>query len=320
MLKREKTSSYNEVKKRKNSSFERAQARAFYVIMIPFVLFLLITKGYPIAWRLYISLTNFTGYNLNDLLFVGFDNFKRVFTDTEAIPSIIRVLGIGIISVPCSLIISISLSLLLSRQRKGTGIFRTLIYLPALVPTIATAIMWRGIYNYHGGLFNAIGGFLGIEPVNWLGYEYVKAAVIIMILWASTGGILIKIAAIKAIPEDLFEAAHIEGAGPFTRTFKITLPMISNMLYMNILTSIIAIFQLFGQVVLLAGQTSSGADSLTAVPIRPVYTYMVHVYQQIFVNMRFGYGMAMVWVIFAVIMIVTGIMEYTKKFWVYKEV
>lgn len=307
------------IRRKKRNNFERAQARAFYIIMIPFVLFLLLTKGYPIIWGLYISLTNFTGYNLNELVFVGLDNFKRVFTDTEALPSIGRVLGIGAISVPCSLAISIGLSLLLTKQRKGTGIFRTLIYLPSLVPAIATAIMWRGIYNYHGGMFNAIRTFFGLEPVSWLGYDFVKAAVIIMMLWASTGGILIKIAAIKAIPDDLYEAAHIEGAGPFTRTFKITLPMISNMLYMNILTSIIAVFQLFGQVVLLAGQTSSGADSLTAVPIRPVYTYMVHVYQQIFVNMRFGYGMAMVWIIFAVIMAVTGIMEYTKKFWVYTE-
>lgn len=307
------------IRRKKRNNFERAQARAFYIIMIPFVLFLLLTKGYPIIWGLYISLTNFTGYNLNELVFVGLDNFKRVFTDTEALPSIGRVLGIGAISVPCSLAISIGLSLLLTKQRKGTGIFRTLIYLPSLVPAIATAIMWRGIYNYHGGMFNTIRTFFGLEPVSWLGYDFVKAAVIIMMLWASTGGILIKIAAIKAIPDDLYEAAHIEGAGPFTRTFKITLPMISNMLYMNILTSIIAVFQLFGQVVLLAGQTSSGADSLTAVPIRPVYTYMVHVYQQIFVNMRFGYGMAMVWIIFAVIMAVTGIMEYTKKFWVYTE-
>lgn len=307
------------IRRKKRNNFERAQARAFYIIMIPFVLFLLLTKGYPIIWGLYISLTNFTGYNLNELVFVGLDNFKRVFTDTEALPSIGRVLGIGAISVPLSLAISIGLSLLLTKQRKGTGIFRTLIYLPSLVPAIATAIMWRGIYNYHGGMFNAIRTFFGLEPVSWLGYDFVKAAVIIMMLWASTGGILIKIAAIKAIPDDLYEAAHIEGAGPFTRTFKITLPMISNMLYMNILTSIIAVFQLFGQVVLLAGQTSSGADSLTAVPIRPVYTYMVHVYQQIFVNMRFGYGMAMVWIIFAVIMAVTGIMEYTKKFWVYTE-
>ena len=307
------------IRRKKRNNFERAQARAFYIIMIPFVLFLLLTKGYPIIWGLYISLTNFTGYNLNELVFVGLDNFKRVFTDTEALPSIGRVLGIGAISVPCSLAISIGLSLLLTKQRKGTGIFRTLIYLPSLVPAMATAIMWRGIYNYHGGMFNAIRTFFGLEPVSWLGYDFVKAAVIIMMLWASTGGILIKIAAIKAIPDDLYEAAHLEGAGPFTRTFKITLPMISNMLYMNILTSIIAVFQLFGQVVLLAGQTSSGADSLTAVPIRPVYTYMVHVYQQIFVNMRFGYGMAMVWIIFAVIMAVTGIMEYTKKFWVYTE-
>ena len=101
-----------------------------------------------------------------------------------------------------------------------------------------------------------------------------------------------------------------------SKTFKITLPLVSNMIYMHITTSIIGTLQLFAQPVLLAGASGEG---LTSVPIRPVYTYLVHVYQQIFVNMRFGYGMAMVWVIFAIIMTITFVLEGTKKYWVYTE-
>ena len=130
------------IRRKKRNNFERAQARAFYIIMIPFVLFLLLTKGYPIIWGLYISLTNFTGYNLNELVFVGLDNFKRVFTDTEALPSIGRVLGIGAISVPCSLAISIGLSLLLTKQRKGTGIFLKILLIALSIPVAFFVILF----------------------------------------------------------------------------------------------------------------------------------------------------------------------------------
>ncbi|UKI37983.1 MAG: ABC transporter permease subunit [Clostridiales bacterium] len=140
--------------------------------------------------------------------------------------------------------------------------------------------------------FNFVRELFGAETVNWLGFDYVKRALIIMMLWTSGGGALTIIAAIKGIPDDLYEAADIEGVGPVSKTFKITLPLVSNMIYMHITTSIIGTLQLFAQPVLLAGASGEG---LTSVPIRPVYTYLVHVYQQIFVNMRFGYGMAMVW-------------------------
>lgn len=297
-------------------SLELAQRRAFYVIMTPFIVFLLITKGYPLVWGLYISLTNYTGYNLNDLNFVGLANFKRVFTDIDAIPSIMRVVGIGAITVPMRLVICFIISLMLCTAYRGNTTFRVLFYIPSVIPAVAIALMWRGIFEQNGGLFNSIREVFGKGPINWLGYDYVKTSLIIMMMWTAGGGALTNIAAIKGIPDDLYEAADIEGAGIFTKTFRITIPMISNMLYMSILTSIINALQLFAQPVLLAAETGNG---LTAVPIRPVYTYLVHVYQQIFVNMRFGYGMAMVWVIFAIIMLITFILESTKKYWVYTE-
>ena len=303
-----------ERKLKSHNGLARAQERAFYIIMAPFVVFLLLTKGYPLVWGLYISFTNYTGLNLNDLKFVGLSNFKRVFADNEAIPSIMRVLGIGVITVPLHMIICICISLLLSNALRGVSIFRTIFYIPSVIPPVAIALMWKGMYAFNGGLFNAVRTMFGAEAVNWLGYDYVKAALIIMMLWTAGNGALTNIAAIKGIPDDLYEAAELEGAGMFTKTFKITLPMISNMLYMQVLTTIIGTLQLFAQPVLLAGASGEG---LTSVPIRPVYTYLVHVYQQIFVNMRFGYGMAMVWVIFVIIMAVTLLLEKTKKFWVY---
>lgn len=303
-------------KRRSRNGLDRAQSRAFYVIMIPFIVFLLLTKGYPLVWGIYISFTNYTGLNLDNLKFVGLSNFQRVFVDNEAIPSIMRVLGISMIVVPIKLVLCILISLLLSNVMRGVSVFRTIFYIPAVIPPVAIALMWKGMYAFNGGLFNAAREWLGMESVNWLGYDYVKMALIIMLLWTAGNGALTNIAAIKGISDDLYEAAEIEGAGIITKTFRITLPMISNMLYMQVLTTIIGTLQLFAQPVLLAGASGEG---LVSVPIRPVYTYLVHVYQQIFVNMRFGYGMAMVWVIFAIIMLVTLVLEKTKKLWVYSE-
>ena len=299
---------------RRNRGLDYSQRRAFYVIMAPFMVFLLLTKGYPLIWGIYISFTNYTGLNLDNLTFVGLSNFKRVFIDNEALPSIARVLGISAVVVPLKLVLCIAISLLLAHAMRGVSVFRTIFYIPAVIPPVAIALMWKGMYAYNGGLFNMVRSWLGMETVNWLGYDFVKTALIIMLLWTAGNGALTNIAAIKGIPDDLYEAAEIEGAGIFTKTFKITLPMISNMLYMQILTTIIGTLQLFAQPVLLAGASGEG---LTSVPIRPVYTYLVHVYQQIFVNMRFGYGMAMVWVIFIIIMLVTFVLEKTKKYWVY---
>lgn len=307
--------------KHRGVSLEKSQERGFYTIMIPFIIFFIVVKGFPFLWGAYVSMTNFTGFNLSKLKFVGLSNFQRVFSDNEAMASIVRSAKIALFNVPLTMVTCIFLSLLLNQNYKSVGLFRALWYLPSVVPAVATALIWKGIYIYDGGLFNMVRASFGLAPVNWLGYEYVFRSLVIMHLWHCGGGILTNIAAMKQIPDDLYEVADIEGAGMFTKTFKITIPMISNMLYMNLITSTITALQVFGEPVLLAGVNVGGHTAgLTAIPIKPVYTYLVHVYQQIFVNMRFGYGLAMVWVIFALIMILTFIMNVTKKFWVYNEV
>ncbi len=302
---------------KKAATLDSVQQKVFYVIMLPYIIFFLITKAFPLVWGMYISLTNFNGYNLDNLKFVGLQNFRSVFADNEAFPSIMRVMGIGVITVPLGLTLCTVFALALSTSMKGTTTFRVILYLPCVIPAVAVAMMWKGIYAYNDGFFNAIRMVFDLPKINWLGYDYAKTSLIIMMLWSSLGGMLTTIAAIKAVPEDLYEAATIDGMDFIRKTFKITIPMISNMLYMQVLTSIIGAFQLFGQPVLLTG---TAAEGLTSAPIRPLYTYLVHVYQQIFVNMRFGYGMAMTWVIFAIIMAVTFVLEATKKYWVYNEV
>lgn len=273
---------------------------------------MIVIKGIPFVQGILLSFTNYNGFNIDSLSVVGLSNYARVFKDGDAISSIVRTFGFTLVLVPVVTIISILLSLMLCRNIKGQGIFRTIYYLPSILPATAVVLMWKGMYQQNGGLFNQIAMALGQQNINWFDFEHVQSALYIMLLWGAGSGVLVNIAAMKAVPEELYEAATIEGAGYIKRTTKITLPLIANMIYMSIVTSLVGYLQLFAQPVML-----TGTGNLAALPLKPVYTFMVHAYQQIFVNARFGYGLALIWVIFIIIMLLTMIMEYTSKYWAY---
>ena len=290
------------------------QEKCFYAIMIPYTIFLILINGLPFVWGLVMSFTNYTGFNIDSLKFVGFNNYTRVFLDGDALSSIGRTVSFGMIQVPLSLCAGIVLSLMVAQDLKGISLVRTIWCSPSILPGVAGILIWQTLFMKNGGLFNEVRSWLGLSAVDWLGFDHVRGSLRFMLMWGCGGGILTTIAAIKTIPLSLYESAEIEGANYLQKTCKITLPMISNMIYMNLVNGIIAMLQLFGEPVMLSGE-----GGLTGVPIRPIYTYMVHVYQQIFVNMRFGYGLAMVFIIFILIVIFTRIMEKTSKLWVFTE-
>ena len=294
---------------------ERSQAKCFYSVMIPYTIFLILLIGVPFVWGIYMSMTNFTGFNMDSVKFVGFNNYLRVLTDNDALTSIGRTVLFALVYVPICTFAGIVLSLLLNDTFRGVGLFRTIWYLPSILPGVASVLVWKIIFMKNGGLFNEIRNLMGVASIDWLDYGHVRTSLMIMMLWGAGGAILSNIAAMKNIPVSFYEAAELEGANSFQRTFSITIPMISNMIYMSLLNGVIAMMQLFAQPVLLTGE-----GGLTSTPIQPIYTYMVHIYQQIFVNMRFGYGLAMVFVVFILIMAFTFFMEKTSKLWVYTEV
>ena len=300
-------------RKGKISQLERAERRAFYIIMTPFLVMFLIYRLLPMAWGIYMSFTNYSGFNLDSVKFVGGDNYIRVFTDSEALPSLWRTFVIGIIVVPTSIIICNTLAILLSMGNKGIGFYRTLFYIPSILPVVAVGTMWRGMFLREGGVINEIIMLFGGEPVNWMGYDYGGCALMIMLLWGAGSGLLNNIAAIKNISPDLFEAAKLDGAKNMQMITKIILPLSTPMNYMALVTGIITSLQLYGQPMTLSG------IGMASVPIEPLYTYLVHSYQQIFVNARFGYGLALVWVVVAIMVVLTMINEKVSKKWVYQD-
>ena len=289
-------------KKKFKLSTKGREAVLFYTLTAPAIIMFFFAKIWPLVWGVEKSFTNYNGFNNGFEINVGWDNYIRVFTDGEAMPALLRTFLLGLAIVPLTLILCNVMAILLTSLPKGLGAYRTIYYIPSILPLISATLMWQGILM-EDGVLNAILSLFGIDPINWLGYDHIVWSLIFLMLWGCGGGILTNIAAMKAIPGDLYEAADLEGANYFQKLFKITLPLIANMNFMNLILGVIGILQLFGEPVLLSGA------SLTGIPLEPIYTYMVHVYQQIFVNLRFGYGLALTWVVVIVITVATAIVQ-----------
>lgn len=289
-------------KKKFKLSTKGREAVLFYALTAPAIIMFFFAKIWPLVWGVEKSFTNYNGFNNGFEINVGWDNYIRVFTDGEAMPALLRTFLLGLAIVPLTLILCNVMAILLTSLPKGLGAYRTIYYIPSILPLISATLMWQGILM-EDGVLNAVLSLFGIDPINWLGYDHIVWSLIFLMLWGCGGGILTNIAAMKAIPGDLYEAADIEGANYFKKLFKITLPLIANMNFMNLILGVIGILQLFGEPVLLSGA------SLTGIPLEPIYTYMVHVYQQIFVNLRFGYGLALTWVVVIVITVATAIVQ-----------
>ncbi len=292
-------------KKRKFSPIERSNFRAFYIFMAPFLLMFLVYRLFPMAWGMYISFTNYSGFNMGSLKMVGFKNYVRALTDSQALFSFGRTLLIGLIVIPGSMIICNTMAIALSMKFKGVGILRTIFYIPSILPAVAVGTMWNGMFLRDGGVFNELRNLFGLKPINWLGYDYIFLSLIIMMLWGSGGSVLNNISSIKNISQELFESARLDGAGNLAIIRYIILPMTAPMNYMALVTGIISSLQLFSQPIMLSGV------GMSSVPLQPVYTYMVHTYQQIFANLRYGYGLALTWIVFFIMMIST---LATRKF------
>lgn len=298
-------------KKKKISPLNRSAYRTFYVIMTPFIITFLLYRLYPMIWGFYISMTNYSGFNINNLKFVGFENYKSVFTDTEAFSSLWRTATIGLVTVPLCMIICNVMAVLLSLKYKGVGIFRTLFYIPSILPGVAVGTMWRGIFLRDGGVLNEVIKFFGGSPINWMGYDSAFFSLVMMMVWGAGASVLNNIASIKNIPTELYEAAKLDGAGNWAIIRYLILPLTTPMNYMALVTGIINSLKLFSEPILLSG------TAMSTVPIKPLYTYMVHTYQQIFINLRFGYGLALTWVVFIIMIVLTTINQKTSKKWVH---
>jgi multiple sugar transport system permease protein len=296
----------------------RREAISFYLFISPWLLGFICLSLIPLVIGFMTSLSNYNGYNLSTVRFIGLDNYVRAFNDRNALYALGRTITFTLITVPLNLVISFSIALLLNQRIFARGFFRTLFYLPSIIPLVAVAWIWKLMMDQNFGLVNALISYVVPNTaIRWLS-DYPTAVLVMLSVWISTGGaMIIFLAGLQGVPRELEEAARIDGANLFQMFRAITLPLITPVVFYQLVLSIIFSLQVLVEPILLGG-TSSGS-SIGTMPPRPNYLYMVHTYNQIFINQRFGYGSALLWLLFAMILGLTLVVFRTSRYWVYYE-
>lgn len=293
------------------------QARTFYLFISPWLLGFIFLSVVPLLVGLLISFSNYDGLNLMEVKSVGLRNYARALGDTETQYALQRTALWTLLNVPLWLAMSFGLAMLMNQNVKGRGFFRTVFYLPSAVPIVATVWIWKIYLDKNYGLVNGLLGL--IRPgtaLPWL-TDYALQSLTAISLWTGMGsGMVIFLAGLQGIPTELEEAARIDGANGFQVWRHVTLPLMTPVLFFQLVLAIISSMQAY--VVPMLISPGSG-QNLSNLPPRGVYLYMIHTFQQIFVFRRFGYGIAMLWLLFILIIVITFIVFRTQRYWVYYE-
>jgi multiple sugar transport system permease protein len=294
--------------------WRRYRARTFYAFIAPWLGGFLLLTLVPVIYALVVSFTNYDGASPK-WRFIGVRNYVELFTQSPDVwESLLRTIGYVIIVVPLSVAGGLFLAILVNQRIRARGVVRAIFFLPSVVPVVATAIMWRLIFNKDAGLLNGILSVFGVGKVTWLADPYVIYALIVMSLWGLGGGMIISLASLQDVPLELQEAARLDGAGKGRVLWHITLPLISPVLYFQVVTGVIAALQMLIQPLLLAETTGTLSSSM--VP-QSTTLFMVSVYNEFFYNHRFGFGSAMLWVFFVVILLLTLLMQRGSRRFVF---
>lgn len=292
------------------------RAATFYLLISPWLIGFVFLSAIPLVMALLMSLTNYDGLNLEYVLFVGADNYLRAFADPEAQHALGRTLLLMAIVVPIGLALQLALAVMVNQPIRFANAFRTLFYLPYVIPVVAAAWVWKIFVDPSGGLLNSFIGLV-VPDVNvrWL-TEYPTVVLALLTIWGGAGGgMVIFLAGLQGIPSEFREAAMIDGANRLQVTRYITLPLLTPVIFFNLVVGIIAALQILVQPMLLA----PGILGLSpgTVPPRDNYLYPVHAYLEIFVKQLFGYGSALLWLLFAVVLVLTLLLFRTSRRWVF---
>lgn len=295
----------------------RAKQRtlAFYLFTSPWTIGFILLSVFPLLVGLLISFSNYDGLNLDTVKLVGLRNYERAFIDPDVSYSIGRTLLWVIVNLPTWMILSFLLAIILNQNVKGRGLFRTLFYIPSVIPGVASIAAWGILLDKNFGLLNGlISIFRPGTAIGWMS-DYALAGMAAIAVWGGLGGgMLIFLAGLQDIPDELVEAARIDGANGIQIFRHITLPLMTPILFFQLVMGVIGSFQ---QLTLPLLVTKIGTG-LTQVPPRQVYLYMIHVWLQIYNNQRYAYGNAMMWLLFMVVIVVTIFIFWSAKFWVYQ--
>ncbi|WP_313186619.1 carbohydrate ABC transporter permease [Lacrimispora sp.] len=281
-------------------------SNAGFFFILPWLIGFILFKVYPFASSLYYSFTNYDLFN--GITKTGMMNYQKIFTDSDIVKAFIVTFKYAIFDVPLKLAFALFVAYILNFKLKGVNFFRTAYYIPSILGgSIAIAILWRAVFNTDG-LINAVLGVFNIEKINWMASGGTALAVIVLLrVWQFGSAMVIFLAALKGVSEDLYEAASIDGAGKWTQFFKITIPLITPVIFYNLITQLCQAFQEFNGPFLVTKGGPNGATTLISILI----------YNNAFLRHKMGIASAQAWILFLIVMTFTAVAFISQKKWVY---
>lgn len=286
----------------------RREAVAGYLFLIPWFVGLFVLVLGPMVASAYLSLTD---YNLfKPPTFIGLDNFERMGVDPKFWQSLKVTGAYVLVSVPLRLLVALALAVLLNRHLRGMSIYRALLYLPSLLGgSVAIAMLWRQLFGREGAV-NVLLGFLGIQGKNWIADPSTAlGTIIILAIWQFGSPMIIFLAGLRGIPSELLEAASIDGAGKIRRFFSVALPLLTPMIFFNLVMQTIVAFQAFTPAFIISG--GSGG------PVQSTLFFTLYLYQEGFTQFRMGYASALAWTLLLIIAIATAVNFVFSRRWVF---
>lgn len=294
-----------------------------YLFASPWLIgFFALTLG-PMVLSLLFSLIQWDGISVKTIRWAGFDNYSRAAGDPDVHTALVNTAYYSFVSVPLSLAVALGLAMLLNQRIRGLAIFRTIFYMPSVIGGVATIMMWLWVFNPDYGLLNGalrngcnLLAALGIDSARtwelpkWLMSDrWAMPSLILMNLWGAGASMLIFLAALQNVPDSLYEAADLDGAGRWRKFLHITVPQISPAIFFNLVMGIIGSFQVFTQSFLMTGGG----------PNKATLFYVLYLYNKAFQDFEIGYASALAWILFVIIMFFTLLVLRSSKLWVYYE-
>jgi multiple sugar transport system permease protein len=297
--------------KRGMNNLQRREIRWGLLFLSPWIVGFLIFTLFPTLASFAFSFTNYNPIQAELTEFVGLRNYARLFTDPFLRQAIAVTLKFTLISVPFALIVPLSLALLVNADSlRGKNFFRALFYMPSMIPVVVNVMVWRGIMNSESGWLNRGLAWIGIEGPNWFQDEtWVLPALMLMGVWGVGNAMITMLAGLQNVPTEMYDAAQVDGANPWQKLRHITIPLITPIIFYNLVLALIGTFQYFTQAYII----SNGRGD----PNGATMFYNLYLYRTAFNFLDMGYGATLAWAMFVVVLIITILLFKTQSFWVF---
>lgn len=294
--------------RRRGISQRRRENAAGYLFLSPWLIgFFVLTAG-PMLYSLYLAFTNYNIFSPPQ--WIGLGNFERMMQDEVWWGSVRITLIYVLVGTPIKLAAALGVAMLLNYRSRGTGFFRSAFYAPSLIgASVSIAIVWRAMFSTDGPVDSGLSLF-GIDIGGWVGVPaLILPMMILLAVWQFGAPMVIFLAGLKQVPQELYEAASVDGAGPFRKFLSVTLPMLSPVIFFNLLLEMIHAFQIFASAYIIGSGTGGPAGATNF--------YTVYLYTRAFTNSQMGYASAMAWALLLAVAVIAFVMFRTSKSWVH---